>query len=598
MSADVRREEVKNRVREAADIVEVIGECVELTRRGRNYTGRCPFHAEKTPSFSVNSQGQFFHCFGCGESGDVFSFVMKYQRVSFPEALKHLAERYRIELPEQKMSTEDRQRMRRREQLYQVNEAAAQVFSEYLENDENATPAREYLVQRGVPVEMRRSYRLGYAPCPEKGGWSFLLDRLESQGLSAAMLEAAGLAVRREHKSGHYDRFRDRVLFPILDMTGRVVAFGGRILGEGTPKYMNSPESLVFDKSRLLFGLFQHRQAIRNQRRALVVEGNFDLLLLAVHGIDNVVAPLGTSLTRQHVKSLRGYADEVVLLFDGDAAGLKAAMRSIPFFLAEQVEARVALLPTGHDPDSLVREEGTSAVAGLVDKARPLPEFVFDTLSREHGLTLAGKNRIIRELQPILKAATGQNERALMLAHFGDKLGLSPAQLMTRPVGSVRSLQSEAPKETCTSMEQLPRQERQLCDFLIQYPEFLGELLDAGLEKEVDEPPVRRLVSLLKEMAAEEASTPEELFARLEVAGDRNYVAALLCTGGGSYTESSAEERQMCDELLHWLRRKRRRRTGAELQMRISEAQQQGDQQLLMKLLQQKMKMCEENRNS
>jgi len=595
MTSSTLRDDAKNRVREAADIVQVIGEYVELKKAGSRYTGLCPFHAEKTPSFSVNPQGQFFHCFGCGESGDVFSFVMKYSRLSFPEALKELARRYQVDLPEPKLSDAERQRLREREMLYRVNEEAARIYQRFLAESPAAEQARDYLDRRGVPAEAVESFRLGYAPGPEEAGWSFILSGLQALQFNGADIERAGLAVRKEH-GGFYDRFRDRILFPILDMTGRVVAFGGRILGEGKPKYMNSPESPIFDKSRLLFGLYQHREGIRQQRRAIVVEGNFDLLLLAAHGFVNVVAPLGTALTSSHIRSLRGYCDEVVMLFDGDSAGLKAAMRSVPFFLAEQVDARVALLPTGHDPDSFVREKGAEGVALLVDQANPLAEFVFDYLVRQHGMTLQGKNHIAQELQQIVAAGTDQVQRSLMIAHFSEMLGIPPGQfeagLPAMTAGRPQPRQSF--REV---LRNLPRKQRQLVDFLIFYPEFLDELLAAGVEAVITSQPVHEIIATLKELAATGTASPDRLLAALpEESGERHYVAELLIAGGQlDGDERGTSERLLCDELLAWLRGQQRQKDSADLMQRINEAQRSGDTELLMQLLQQKQEMGKNN---
>ncbi|MFP7753789.1 DNA primase [Thermodesulfobacteriota bacterium B35] len=587
MAAPDSRDEAKNRVREAADIVEVIGECVQLKRTGSRYTGLCPFHAEKTPSFSVNPQGQFFHCFGCGESGDVFSFVMKYHHMGFPEALETLARRYHIDLPRRRLSDRDKARIRERESLYHVNETAAAIYRQCLESGDRSRGAREYLRQRRVPAEAIARYGLGYAPGPEDGGWDFITRRLQAKKISVADVERAGLAVRRE-RGGHYDRFRDRIMFPILDMSGRVVAFGGRILGDGRPKYMNSPESAVFDKSRVLFGLFQHRQAIRQSRRALVVEGNFDLLLLAVHGIDNVVAPLGTSLTRSHVRLLRGYCDEAILLFDGDAAGLKAAMRSVPLFLAEQVEGRVAILPEGHDPDSLVREQGPEGIQALVEGATSLAEFVFDSLVRLHGLTLSGKNRIIGELQELVRQSSDPGQRSLMAAHFAEKLGVAPERFLSR-AGTGRPAAAARGGGEAASREAIPRRERQVLDFLILYPEYFPELQEAGLEEVVSGKMTCQVIDALKRASAAGSCTPEQLLALLEGEEERSYVTGLLMREPEiDFDDEEARNMQikaMCQELITWIGLFRHRRSGRDLLRRINEAQARGDTALLMELL-------------
>jgi len=585
LTVDNLREEIKNRVRETADIVQVIGDVVELKKAGARYSGLCPFHAEKTPSFSVNPQGQFYHCFGCGESGDVFSFVMKYNRLSFPEALKELALRYHIDLPEPKLSDADRERIRQRDLLFRINEEAAGIYHEFLIASPEAEKARRYLAGRGVSDEVIGNFRIGYAPDPASAGWSFVTGRLQNMRFPPSSLEKAGLAVKKE-RGGYYDRFRDRVLFPITNMTGQVVAFGGRLLGEGRPKYMNSPESLIFDKSRLLFGLFQHREKIRQCRQAVVVEGNFDLILLVVHGMDNVVAPLGTALTREHVRLLRGYCDEVVLLFDGDSAGMKAAMRSVPFFLAEQVDVRVAVLPEGHDPDSYVREKGLAATARLIEGASPLAEFVFDTLSRKYGMTLEGKNKIVSDLQEIIKAGEDSMQRSLMIAHFSEMLGIDPARfgegVECRAEGSDRKRSA-----TAAGLKSLPGKERQILDFLILYPEFFPELMAAGIEEAITDFGAMNVFQILKSLADEDALTPDRLLVGLpEGSAERQYVAELLILGDKSCPEDNEQHvRGMCDEILEWMRLEKKRRDGAGLQEQIRQAQISGDEKLLMELM-------------
>lgn len=587
MAIATTREQIKNLVKDSADIVQVIGEYVELKRAGVRFSGLCPFHAEKTPSFSVNPQGQFFHCFGCGESGDVFSFVMKYHQMDFPETLKMLAQKFSIALPEPQLTEAEQTQLRQREQLFEANEAAVTVYQHCLQHNILGQTARAYLEQREVPPEIIERYRLGYAPDPDDAGWGYLTDQLQAKGLPPETLTTAGLAVRKD-RGGYYDRFRSRIMFPITDMTGRVVAFGGRVLGDGKPKYMNSPESPVFEKNRLLFGLYQHREAIRKQRRALVVEGNFDLLLLAVHGVDNVVAPLGTALTRNHIHSLRGYGDEVVLLFDADAAGLKAAMRSIPFFLAEQVKGRVALLPTGHDPDSYVRAEGPKAIASLVESARPLAEFVYDTLVREHGLTLAGKSKIIGELKPLVTEAADPEQRALMVAHFCEKLGVSPGYFQASQVGLGKMATHEF-SAVPSGLASLRKQEKNLVDFLILYPEFLGELREAGLDCIVLDPAAIRIIELLTVFSGKTTCQPEQLLSAPLEAHERAYVVELLTREPPYALEGKNDSvRKMCDELIVWLRSVVQKRTGADLLQQIQEAGRLGNTALLMELMRQK----------
>jgi DNA primase len=374
---------------------------------------------EKTPSFSVSPQRQTFKCFGCGESGDVFAFLMKQQHLSFPEAMQELAARYSVELPSpQPTAAEQRLAL-----LHQINAEAARLFHEHLIGSPDAEAARQYLTRRGVPQEFIASYQLGFAP----NEWEFLASRLKQ--FPADAVEQVGLIVRRQSGKGFYDRFRRRLMFPVMDTGGKVCGFSGRVLDDGQPKYMNSPDSPIFSKGGLLFGLHQHRQKIRQSRRAVIVEGNFDLLTLAAQGISNVVAPLGTALTEAQVRRLRSSCSEAVLLFDGDEAGMKAARRAVPLFLAERMEGKAALLPAGHDPDSFIREQGAGAAQELINNAQPLPEFVFDALVKEHGSTLAGKNRIMAELAELVKLAPDQAQKELMAAHWAGQLGISSSCL-------------------------------------------------------------------------------------------------------------------------------------------------------------------------
>ena len=585
------QETVKNTVKEAADIVEVIGEHVALKRAGLRYTGLCPFHGEKTPSFSVNPQGQFYYCFGCGASGDVFSFVMQYHHIDFPEALKQLAGRYHIDLPERQMSAAEQERIQLRQQLYEVHEAAAQCYEKALADPSLGLQARDYLCNRGVPEETIARYRLGFAPDPATAGWDYLTRSLSGQGFSMELLVQAGLSIAGK-KGGHYDRFRSRVLFPLEDMSGRITGFGGRILGEGQPKYMNSPESPVFSKSRQLFGLYPHREHIRKLRRALVVEGNFDLLLLAVHGIENVVAPLGTALTREHVHALRNYCDEVILLFDADAAGLKAAMRSIPFFLEESLEGRVALLPKGHDPDSFVREQGRAAVEDLAEKALPLAEFALDRLIADHGLTLGGKARIVQELKPLLQAAVRREQRELMTAHFAAKLGVSLNFFSGSPVAPepppppapAEEVEQNAPP----ALQTLGRQEKQLLDFLLFWPEYILPLQEAGLAEVVRHPALQRLLDVMVSHGAATARQPEYLLAAPLEAEERAYVVARLMQQPIWASGENAGPRLMFEQLLAWVRQQRQQYRAAKLQQELQKAERSGDSKRVLELLRSK----------
>jgi len=297
----------------------------------------------------------------------------------------------------------------------------------------------------------------------------------------------------KNDKGSTYDRFRDRILFPIFDPKGRISGFGGRIVGDGQPKYMNSPESPIFDKSRLLLGLFQQAAEIRSRQRVVLVEGNFDMVSLVVHGCLNVVAPLGTALTRPQLKLLRHYADNVILLFDGDAAGVKAAVRAVPLFLAEQMSAKVALLPPGHDPDTFVREKGLEQLERLLDSATPLAEFALAKMIEEHGLTLDGKSRIVEELRPLVQAAASPLQRSVVIAHFSEKLGIATQQLtdllsahssLPSPV-KVQPRELNRPVQAGRGKSGLNGLQNRLVGHMVRHPRHFVKLEKAGLRQQL-----------------------------------------------------------------------------------------------------------------
>lgn len=345
-------DETIDSVRSASDIVDVVGEYVRLKRSGSNYFGLCPFHSENTPSFSVNPEMSIFKCFGCGAGGDVFQFVMRVEGLAFPEAVRTLAERAGIELPEE--GGEDREKIGRREALYSALRFAARFFHHALTQTFEGKRALRYLRDRGFSKDAIKRFGLGYAP----QAWDALLRASAEHHLSEDVLEEAGLIIPRKDGSGHYDRFRARLIFPILSHVGKVVGFGGRILDAPSdqPKYINSPETPVYNKSRILYGLYQAKHAIRKNEEALVVEGYTDVVALNQAGVENAVASSGTSLTREQVRLLSRYGKRIVLVFDSDAAGTGAAMRGINVALPEGMSVYVVALPPGEDPDSFARK--------------------------------------------------------------------------------------------------------------------------------------------------------------------------------------------------------------------------------------------------
>ncbi len=572
-------------VKDAADIIEVVGEIVTLKKAGVNYKGLCPFHGEKTPSFTVNPSRRSFHCFGCGEGGDALSFVMRYQNISFWEALKQLAGRYHIPLPEKELSPHERESAGKRKAIHAINQRAAALYHELLFSKQGG-PARDYLEKRHIPQEVISTFQLGYAP----ESWDFLLKAMVDVG--EAGLNEAGLVVQRESGSGFYDRFRNRVLFPIMSHSGQHLGFGGRILDDRQqPKYLNSPETLVFTKGRTLFGLFQNKEAIRQSKRAVIVEGNFDLLSLVAAGVRDVVAPLGTALTQQHVRALKGYAQEAVLLFDGDQAGIKAAMRAVPLFLSEKMAARVVILPDAHDPDTFVNEFGAAGLESRLAAANSLPEFVVSHLVATHGLGLEGKGRIVEELRPLIKAIGDQDlQRSLFVSHFSQKLGLSAEQLLGAQI-SVLEESGRAripPPAPCPAQISLTKAEEQLLSFLIIYPEYVDQFIEAGLLEVITQPAAINIVNAVRDLNANfPGCGAERLLDRLEGA-ERTFVSKQLIS-----VPSLPETGPEAAEKIQWLRENRQKIRMRQLTARINEAQRQNDQELLLTLLMDKKKIDE-----
>jgi DNA primase len=354
-------DDILDRVRQATDIASLIRAVVPLRKSGSGLVGLCPFHKEKTPSFHVNPDRQIFKCFGCGAGGDVFTFLQKTEGVSFPEAIQMLAERANITLPEQ---FGEERAPGERARLFEMNAFAARLYASYL-REPAGQAAREYIQQRGLTPEMIKAFGLGYAP----GGWDVLMSAARKAGYEASLLLKGGLVAANEKSDRVYDRFRDRLMFPIRDTQDRVIGFGARSLDGSEPKYLNSPETPVFSKGRTLFAIDRAKQAMRESRRAIVVEGYMDAVMLHQFGFDNTVAVLGTALSRDHVRLLRRYVEETILLFDGDSAGQSSANRSLDAFIQEELPARVVLLPDEMDPDDFVRKQGKDALGRKLDEA-------------------------------------------------------------------------------------------------------------------------------------------------------------------------------------------------------------------------------------
>lgn len=410
-------EEKIQEIREATDILEVISRYVSMKKRGKSYLGLCPFHQEKTPSFSVDPARGFYHCFGCGAGGNVFTFLMQMEKMGFPEVLKDLAEKAGIALPRYDSSDDQ---LKETETLYHVNQFAADFFHQQLFQTPEGKKTQTYLSRRGFEGDILKTFMIGYAP----GQWDGLLKAARNKGYSEKILLKAGLAITRKDGSGCYDRFRTRLIFPIFNVSGRVTGFGGRNLKkEGSPKYLNSPETPVYQKSRLLYGLYQSKNGIRKKDMALLVEGYTDLMQLHRHGFDYGVATSGTALTPEQAKLILRYTKNVTLVYDGDSAGFTAAIRGLDILIAAGLRVRIAVLPRGTDPDSLLLKNGRSAMETILERSESFVDFQLDMILKNvRAGTVQEKASAAHTLLETISKIPDPLERNLFIKEVSEKL--------------------------------------------------------------------------------------------------------------------------------------------------------------------------------
>ena len=518
MARNLIPEETLERIRAATDIVDLVSGHVQLTRKGRNFLGLCPFHTEKTPSFNVNPELQIYRCFGCGAGGNIFKFVQEMDRVSFPEAVSFLARRCGVEIPEGEARRRDGQAA---DKIFQANEWAARYYH-YLLRRKEGLRALDYLHNRGLSDEVIDRFYLGYAPA----GGRALLERAGRRGHTPELLEKAGLALPSRTGRGHYDRFRDRVMFPIANLSRRSIGFGARALKPGDePKYLNSPETAVYHKGSVLYGLNWTRKEIVSRDCAIVVEGYMDLLALAQAGIGNVVASSGTALTEQQCRTLGRYARRVVLVFDGDAAGSAAAMNGLEVLIGAGLDAQVVSLPGEDDPDSFVRREGTERLEQLVERAQTALDFYIGRLSSEFDLsTMAGKTRAIERVVPLVANCNDSVVRDLMLRQVAQRLGVDERAFRGNLGKSLvsRNLRARAPTDElpgAPSYPQPPGPERGFISLLFQHPQLISRSAAELAPEHFTDARVRELAELLFSRGADGSIDLPTLMSRVENPG-------------------------------------------------------------------------------
>jgi DNA primase len=468
-------EEKVREVAERVSIVEVVSDYVPLRRAGSNYLGLCPFHAEKTPSFNVNPAREIFHCFGCGAGGNAFSFVMKIEGVSFPEAVKLLARKSGIEIEERQLTPSEKKSQDEHVQFLRINDLTASYYRSILLNGQEGEPARQYLSNRSVEPDISEAYRLGFAPDRRDG----LVKHLKNNGVE--LDSALKLGVVRKSDAGWYDLFRNRLIFPIRDARGQVIAFAGRVLDASLPKYINSPESPLYHKSSVLFGLDMALPSIRTGNSVIIVEGYFDHLALYRAGFQNVVATCGTALTGTHAGLIKRHAEKVYTLFDSDNAGKKATIRSMELFLEQRIPAYVVSLPSGDDPDSFLAAHTREDFAALRDKARPAFEyFVRSLLLETPPDSVDSKVRVIDEIVPRFRKIADSVERDLYEKEICRLLGIT-AHAFRKRMGSGK-LQHEVTPANQSASQPGDNVQDTLLALLLNYPDARDEIVRIGLE--------------------------------------------------------------------------------------------------------------------
>ncbi len=585
--------EIKN----AVDIVNVISEIVLLKKAGKNYVGLCPFHSEKTPSFTVSPEKQIFYCFGCGIGGNIFSFLMKKDGISFPEAARVLASRYGINIPAKNMSSGQKKLISEKESLYTTNKCAMDFFCRILSDSPDGKKAMGYLKKRGITKEIIKGFNLGYAP----EGWDNLSSFFLKNGTSAALAIKAGLISPRKSLNGFYDRFRGRIMFPIFNESIKVIGFGGRIIDDSHPKYLNSPETPVYNKSRSLYGLYKAKKSCRENNAVYIVEGYFDLLSLYQHGIENVVATLGTALTHEHVRIIRGLvgkAGKVVLVYDSDDAGIKAAQRSIGVFDRGYVDAQILVLPKGYDPDLFIFKFGPEFFLKTAKKASSIPQFLINFAINKYGLSIEGKANIISELKEPLSAISDKIVRSLYIKELAERMGIDEDALLEKVrmalsvnkcnnyggiQHSYKTEGSQTGKDEALRTRG-NRMERRIIEMMLQFPEILSEINKRNLIDNFEDDVLKSIGEIVLKHNDSSGGKAPELMVLIDDKDKRSMIASLAIG-------DDVWEREGCLKLIAQFEFSRNRHEDSDkdtLLGRIKKAEERNDNGLLLELLKEK----------
>ena len=568
-------EEIRNK----ADIVKIISEYVKVKKRGKNYIGLCPFHSEKDGSFTVSAEKNLWHCFGCNEGGNIFSFIMKIENIGFAEAVAELGTKVGVTVPQQASRGPSKGQ---KDQLYQIMSLAAKFYHASLLS-QTGQAARDYLKVRGITEAAAATFGLGFAP----DSWDTLFNHLVSRGVAPETIERTGLILKREGKSGYYDRFRNRLLFPIIDQRHRVIAFGGRALGNQEPKYLNSPDTAIFHKSETLFGLNLSKDAIKQEKFAVLVEGNFDLVTPYQAGIHNIAATCGTALTGAQCKLLARFCDTIVLAFDADAAGGTAAERSVELMRHEGLKVRVTQLVGGKDPDEVIRKEGKDAFEQSIVDALPYHEFKLRRIAARHNIKdIESKAKALKEAAKLLaqeKDEFVQKEYAKVAAFLlktdNDTVMAEVRRNQQYARGGLR-LHNRVTEKPSSKIEEA---EKNLITLAAQDKAALNKVKEHMSIDDFRLPEIRAIAELLISAELKETDdTAHFLMDNLPEESTRKFLSRLLLSEHLSGSENKEEILQDCIKVI---KRDRLKQKIDNLKLEIKEAERSGETKRVAELL-------------
>ena len=584
-------EEKVSEIRDRSSILEVVSDYVTLKKTGKNYKGLCPFHSEKTPSFMVNEEKQIFHCFGCGEGGDVFTFLMKVGHFSFPEAVEELAKRYGVKLPARELTVTQKKEMAKREALFQINQIALEYFHDLLTKRREGEEGRKYLSQRGISQGLIAEHRLGYST----DRWDGLVQHLQEKKVSLELARELGLIFPKK-REGWYDAFRGRILFPTFDLHQRIVGYGGRIIREGQPKYLNSPESSIYHKGEILYGLQVAKRYAPEKDCVIIVEGYFDLLTLHQYGLKHSVATLGTALTTQHIRTLKRYTKNLITLFDADPAGIQATLRSLPLFLEEEVAGKTIALPKGEDPDGFLRKGNLEDFERRAERAVPLIDFFFDRLMKTYDVkSVDGKVRVAKEGVALLGKIPDKIRRDFYTKALADRLDVKESFLYEMLRSSPQAPWKGGEDLRRSSMERgFPKSEEMVIRLMVHHPEVIPTLSKEGVIREFESPILQNIAEALENLYQRKGRLDlPEVLANVE-----EDLKGRVCEF--AFQESGLEggdQGRILRDCIQKIREKRLKREKGELLKRIKEAEKQPEGKKVAPLLKERLELLKKERD-